>query len=100
MSLENVPSTAKPKPAHAVSVTAPPVLDGRRRPGRPVQVSPHLVSLLRSPTVTEVCTPLLSATEAKSFNEDLSIAKGFGVGILLAIPAWAAIGLVTWAVLR
>jgi hypothetical protein len=42
---------------------------------------------------------LQSETDA-TFNDDLSIARGIGIGLLLAVPAWAVIGLGAWAVLR
>jgi len=83
-----------------VSVATPAVSDGRRRPERPKQVSPHLVPLLRDPAEPELSGPLLGTAEVMSFNEDLLIARGFGVAMLLAVPAWAGIGLIIWLVLR
>ena len=99
MSSEDVPAVAELRPARAVPVAASTVLDSRR-PGRPGQVSPHLIPLLRNPAIVEIPTSPLSTAEVRSFNEDLSMARGFGIGLLLAIPAWSAIGLVTWALLR
>ena len=99
MSLRDVSPVNDLSPAHAVSVVTTSALDGRRRPGRPAQVSPSLVPLLRSAPYVEVPTSL-SGVEIKLLNEDLSMARGFGVGMLLAIPIWSAIGLVAWALLR
>lgn len=97
--LEDVPPVAELDPAQPVPVVAASALDGRRRPGRPAQISPSLVPLLRNAAAAEVPTSLSSA-EIKPFNDDLSMARGFGVGMLLAIPTWGAIGLVAWALLR
>jgi len=88
------------KPLHAAPVAPAAALDSRRRPGRTEQVSPHLIPLLRSPATVEIAAPQLTAEGAMSFREDLPVACGIGVGSLLAVPAWAVIGLVTWALLR
>ena len=100
MSLNDVPPAAELRPVRTVPVAAPTVLDGRRRPGRFEQVNPHLVPLLRNPASAEIPVLPPSIAGARSSNEDLTIARGFGIGLLLAVPTWAAIGLVTWAVLR
>jgi hypothetical protein len=90
----------EPKPPHAALAASAAVLDSRRRPGRTDQVSPHLIPLLRSPATVEIAAPQLTAESAKSFREDLPVACGIGVGFLLAVPAWAAVGWVTWALLH
>ena len=100
MSLKDVQLAAELSTADDASVAAPPVLDGRRRPGRPGQVSPHLVQLLRDPAALEPPAALPSAVDEHAFGDSLSVARGIGVGLILAVPVWAAIGLATWAVLR
>ncbi len=99
MSSKDVQLAAELSPADA-SVAALAVLDGRRRPGRPGQVSPHLVQLLRDPAAVEPPLALPSIVDEHAFGDGLSIARGVGVGLVLAVPVWAAIGLATWAVLR
>ena len=86
--------------ADDASDAAPAILDGRRRPGRLEPVSPHLVHLLRDPAAVEPPAALPSTDDENVFGDGLSVARGIGVGLMLAIPAWAAIGLATWAVLR
>ncbi len=100
MSLKDVSPAAEPSVAQALSTADPEVLDSRRRPGRSAHVSQHLLSLLRDPASAEIPAPSPGAVEVQSFREDLPIAKGLGVGLLLSIPAWTAIGLATWAMLR
>ena len=92
--------TVEPKPPHAVAVAPAAVLDSRRRPGRTEQVNPHLIPLLRSPATMEIPAPLSTAEDARLFGDDLSAARGIGIGLVLAVPAWAAIGWVAWALLR
>jgi len=100
MKLTKGSEPVEPKPLHAAPVAPAAVLDSRRRPGRTEQVSPHLIPLPRSPATVEFAAPQLTAEGAKSFREDLPAACGIGVESLLSVPAWAVIGLVTWALLR
>ena len=100
MSSEGVPPVIELDRAQTAPVPAPAALDGRRRPGRLAEVNPRLVPLLRNAAHEDVPTVLLTRAERSSLNEDLSMARGFGLGLLLAIPAWGAIGFVAWALLR
>lgn len=63
----------------------------RRRPGRAEYANPDLIALLRTAPFAENA----AATDAAVTDSEnpLATAKGIGVGILLAIPLWALIGL-------
>lgn len=100
MSLKDISTTAELTPAHAVSVLAPVVVDGRRRPGRLGQVSLHLVPLLRDPAGAVFPAPVPGTAEPGIVDDRLSAARGIGVALVLGVPVWAVIGLVTWALLR
>jgi hypothetical protein len=56
----------------------------RRRPGRIENISPHLIPLLRQPTVVVEPAPVLTV-------DDLRLPKGIAIGVLLAIPLWGLI---------
>jgi len=66
----------------------------RRRPGRPENVSPHLVPLLRNAAAVEI--PPDDAPVADRTRDDLGPAKGILTGLGLAIPLWGLIGLGIW----
>jgi hypothetical protein len=73
------------------SVANPSGVRGRRRPGRPEQVSPALIPLLREPT---------RYVDDPGFDSDLlAPARGLVVGLLLSVPLWALVGLGIWFVL-
>ena len=99
MILKDISTTAELTPAHAGSVPTPTVVDSRR-PGRLGQVNPHLVPLLRDPTGAVLPAPVPGTAEPGILEDDLSIARGIGVALVLSVPIWAVIGLVTWALLR
>ena len=60
----------------------------RRRPGRIEYTNPALIALLRAPSAPP-------ETEELADNP-LATARGIGVGLLLAIPAWAGLGILVW----
>lgn len=62
----------------------------RRRPGRPQEISPHLVALLRSD----------DRQSAPIFVSDAQRAViGLGAAVLLSVPLWAMVGVIAWALL-
>ena len=80
--------------------TAEPGNTDRRRPGRAEQVHPALIPLLRQPAgagdamvaTTDACTtdgdgspPLASA------RDDLGLARGIALALLLMLPFWCAV---------
>lgn len=69
-------------------IAAAPVAD-RRRPGRMQHASLALIALLRTPSQ-------LRTTDTVPGRDDLAPARAIGVGVLLAIPLWGAIGLLAW----
>jgi hypothetical protein len=60
----------------------------RRRPGRREYTNPALIALLRAPSAPPNAVELA--------DDPLVTARGIGVGLLLAIPAWAGIGILVW----
>jgi hypothetical protein len=65
----------------------------RRRPGRPGQVIPTLVPLLRGAAQNVDTDPDIDYTAAP-----LAAAHGIAVGMCLAVPLWAMIGLSGWLI--
>lgn len=61
----------------------------RRRPGRPETVNPALIPLLRRDS-------LLSSLMAQRETDDLAAARGIGLGVLIGVACWIAVGLLTW----
>jgi hypothetical protein len=60
----------------------------RRRPGRPQDISPHLVALLRP---DDRDTPPV-------FQDDAQRAVvGLGAAVLLSLPLWIMLGVIVWA---
>ena len=98
MDLEEAQPTVKKVPASAT--LASPTDTGRRRPGRPKQVSPHLIPLLRSSTPSGIGGLTVGETDTSILEDDLAPAKGVLVGLALSVPLWAGIGALAWAVLR
>jgi hypothetical protein len=66
----------------------------RRRPGRPENISPHLIPLLRNAASVEL--PPDDAPAADRTRDDLGPAKGIIAGLGLAIPLWGLIALGVW----
>ena len=62
----------------------------RRRPGRPQEISPHLVALLRSDERRPA--PILASDAQRA-------AIGLGAALLLSVPLWAMLGIIAWALL-
>jgi len=83
-----------------LSPDASAVRDDRRRPHRSKHASPHLIPLLRRVSPANSPAPLLENEDADSVDDDLATARGFGVGLLLAVPVWAIIGGVIWLMLH
>jgi hypothetical protein len=73
--------------APSATVTALPFGE-RRRPGRVEYTNPALVALLRAPSAEPDTTEIA--------DDPLAPARGIGVGVLLAIPAWAGIAVLVW----
>jgi hypothetical protein len=72
---------------------------GRRRPGRDDQVSPHLISLLRSPATLDIPASLPGKLDPVFFEDDFALVRVIGFGLVLSLPLWAIIGAVIWAIL-
>lgn len=65
----------------------------RRRPGRPTEVSPELLPLLRRDS--------LLATPAAPPHDDLSPARGVALSVLAGAVLWAGVGFAAyWLLLR
>lgn len=75
-------------------------VDDRRRLNRLDRVSPYLISLLRGSASADTPAMLFDDVDAPPLGEDLAPARGFAIGLMLAIPAWAIIGTLIWAVLH
>ena len=75
-------------------------VDDRRRPNRLNRVSPHLISLLRRSMAPNTPTLLLDDVDVPPSGNELAIARGFGLGLVLSVPVWTIIGLAIRAVLR
>jgi len=98
MGLQDLPQAIEPI---SVPIAAAPVeVEDRRRPRRLNQVSPHLISLLRRPSAANRSAPPLDIVDAASSDDDLAVARGLGVGLVLSVPLWAVIDLIVRAVLR
>ena len=72
--------------------------DDRRRPGRPAQVSPTLVPLLRGDLPADAL--LGDGTELVDARGDLAPAVGVAVALGISVPLWAAIGFAVRAMLH
>ena len=57
----------------------------RRRPGRKIQVNPHLIPLLRSPTTMDIPAPI-AEVDVPSLKYDLAPTKGATFFLLLIMP--------------
>lgn len=66
----------------------------RRRRGRPENVSPNLIPLLRNATSLEISPDDAPVTDR--VRDDFGPAKGIIAGLLLAIPLWSLIALGVW----
>jgi hypothetical protein len=69
-------------------------LKDRRRPGRSDDVSPELISLLRTTARIDA-----DGSEWVEGRDELSAARGMIAGVFLSVPLWLAIGLTLWIVL-
>ena len=92
---KELPKAAMPDIAPAPVVSS--ILKNRRRPERPDQASPHLISLLRT-TEIEASAVSIPADELP-FEDALAPTKGIAVGLLLSVPVWAVIGGIIWTAL-
>jgi hypothetical protein len=72
--------------------------DDRRRPGRADDANPNLVPLLRG----EAAPDLLVSDEIDPPYglEYAAPMSGIAVSVIMSIPLWGVLGLVTWAILR
>lgn len=95
MTLKEPLQAIKPDLARAPAASAAP--KDRRRPGRPEEVSSHLVPLLRTSSVVEAAAAFDMADGMP--GDALAPAKGIAVGLALSVPLWAVIGGVVWAAL-
>lgn len=96
MTLKEPFQVIKPDSVRAPAASTAP--KDRRRPGRPDQVSPSLVPLLRTPSVIEAA-PASEMADGPPLDDALAPARGIAIGLVLSVPLWAAIGGVVWAVL-
>lgn len=71
----------------------------RRRPGRKVQVNPHLIPLLRSPTTMDISGPI-RGVDVPPLKDDLSPIRGVAYSLILSIPLWGGVAGALWEVLR
>ena len=95
MTLKEPLRVTRPEPVRAPAASAAPT--GRRRPGRPDQVSPNLVPLLRTSPMIEA-VPAFEGADGPA-DDALTPARGIAVGLVLSVPLWAMIGGVVWAML-
>lgn len=95
MTLRELVQVTKPELVRARTASATP--KDHRRPGRPDQVSPNLVPLLRTSPVIEA-VPAFEGADGP-VDDALTPARGIAVGLVLSVPLWAVIGGVVWAVL-
>jgi len=66
----------------------------RRRPGRPENVSPHLIPLLRNAASVEIAPDDAPASDRA--QDDLGPVRGIIAGLVLAVPLWSLIALAVW----
>lgn len=71
----------------------------RRRPGRKIQVNPHLIPLLRSPTTMDIPAPVGEA-DVPSLKDDLAAMRGVISSLVLSMPLWGGIAGALWEALR
>ena len=62
----------------------------RRRPGRPQEISPHLVALLRADE-RQTLPPMTAEVNRAAI--------GLGAAALLSVPLWIMLGVIAWALL-
>lgn len=74
------------------------VTDDRRRPGRPNQVSPTLIPLLRTTPAPDL-PPEDNADLAQDY-EELAPAAAIAAIVLVSTLLWGAIGFMGWAIIR
>lgn len=84
-----------PEPAETSSDT-----EGRRRVGRPDQVNPNLIPLLRHAATVEIPASLLDEVSAPYVEDGFGAGRGVVLAVALSVPSWAVIGAIAWAVLR
>jgi len=71
----------------------------RRRPGRPENVSPHLIPLLRNAASAEIApddAPVVDRAQDERAQDDLGPVRGIIAGLVLAVPLWSLIALAVW----
>ena len=79
---------------------APARVKDRRRPGRPEQVSPHLIPLLRNPAPADLRPPQSGEASARPVKENLAAMKGIVAAVALSAPLWVGIAALAWVLLR
>ena len=93
--MKELPKAAMPHIAPAPIVSS--IFKNRRCPGRPDQVSPHLILLLRTSAIEASATSI--PADELPFEDALAPTKGIAVGLLLSVPVWAVIGGIIWTAL-
>ena len=71
----------------------------RPRPRQETQANPHLIPLLRSPTITDV-PALIGEVGVPCLRDDLAPMRGIIFSLMLILPVWGGVAGVLWAVLR
>ena len=74
--------------------------EGRRRPERNDQVSPHLIPLLRDPTTVSIPPGPSDETGALPQEHHLTPLQRNILDMASSAPPWASIVALAWAVLR
>lgn len=75
-------------------------IGGRRRPERNDQVSPHLIPLLRDPTMVSIPPGSPDETGVPPYEHHLTLLQRNILDLAPGAPLWASIGALAWAVLR
>ena len=73
------------------------VVQNRRRPGRPAQVSPHLIPILRDAANADIPPSTSAIEDAPDLAGDLAPVVGIIVASMLSLAIWTiAIGAGSW----
>ncbi len=89
----------RPETTRAGQETTEPGSTDRRRPGRAEQAHPALVPLLRQPAGAGDITDARAAADdgsppLASARDDLGLARGIALALLLMLPFWCAVAFV------
>ena len=93
------PPTLEEAAASANTPLDTPVQD-RRRSGRPDQVSPHLIPLLRDAGSADVPPSDMGAEDAPDLAGDLAPIVGIIIALVLSAALWAVLVGAGWWMLR